>query len=183
MNRKRILSLLESARRPSDVLNAGASRAQIEKCEERLGMEFPKEMREWLAISNGPTVSRCNFYGLDRDYFTFDGVYEQFPEWVEKGWIPILDDETGNYWVMATQEEFGEGRPIVFVETTTDYETPAYIAASNLEHFLEFALENQILSPELGDFSKTYWPFDQDKVLAKDPDILNFQDVPLPWED
>ncbi|MBA4020489.1 MAG: hypothetical protein C0483_25290 [Pirellula sp.] len=182
MNRKRILSLLEAARWPSDVASAGATRAQIEECEERVGVEFPKEMREWLAISNGPRVARCDFYGTERDYFKFDDVYEIFPEWTEREWIPILNDGCGNYWVMVTQEEFGEGRPIVFVKPISDREAAAYIVASDLEHFLEFVLEKEILSPELGDFEDTYWPFDQDKVLAKDPDLLSFRDVPLPWD-
>ena len=134
-------------------------------------------------ISNSPKVGRCDFYGTERDYFKFEDAYEIFPEWIAKRWIPILNDGCGNYWVMVTQEEFGEGRPIVFVEPMNDREAAAYIVASDLGHFLEFVLEEEILRPELGDFESTYWPFDREKVLAKDPNIVNFQNVRLPWEE
>ena len=53
-------------------------------------------------------------------------------------------------------------------------ESAEYIVASDLEHFIRFLIEDELQLTER--------PFDKEEVLSKDPAIVNFTGVPLPWE-
>ena len=182
MNHKAIRSLIEQARRTDDgPVRAPATEDEIDDYQVRTGVTLPPPVREWLMMSNGPIVDQCAFYGINDGLLPFDKAYAIFPAWHEMKWIPILDDSCGNYWVLPTRGEYGDGYPVVFVETMLDDEAPAYLVASSLGHFIEFVLEDEILLAHEDRQNDSYWPFERDKVLVKDPDMLKFHDVRLPW--
>ncbi|MBA4020490.1 MAG: hypothetical protein C0483_25295 [Pirellula sp.] len=183
MNGKRILSLIEAVRQTDDgPLRGPATVDEINQYQERTGIRLPPDVQEWLMISNGPIAGPCLFCGISDSLHTFDKEYEVCPKWRERGWIPILNDGCGNFWVVASQGEFGAGYPVVFINSVEDDDVPCYLAASSLGHFLEFVLEDEILLAEGNRQHDRYWPFEREKVLAKDPEVLKFHGVPLPWE-
>ena len=149
---------------------------------------MPDDLREWLKISNGTFVGTVPVYGVHpaNSPLSLEVVLKIYALWREKKWIPIADDGCGNYYVMATQGEFGEGFPIVFVEAVTDHENPRYIVASDLGHFLIFLMEDELSLRQADPYDpteppETPWPFDKE-VVHDDPAILNFHGVPLPWD-
>ena len=68
----------------------------------------------------------------------------------------------------------GDDGPVVFFEMIRSAEEPAYIASSDLNHFLIGILES-----ELG---AEWWPFDADRTLEFDPNLGLIDDPRLlPW--
>ena len=63
---------------------------------------------------------------------------------------------------------------MLFIEAVIDPDVPAYIVASDVEHFVEFIIERELKLSE--------WPFNPEELLARDPAILRHHGVPLPWE-
>jgi cell wall assembly regulator SMI1 len=162
--------------------------AEFDAFEDRIGIRVPDDLREWLKISNGAFVGTVPVFGVHPPSYplSMEKLFEIYPSWREKKWIPVASDGCGNYYVIPTQGEYGEGFPIVFVEAVTDYETPKYIVASDLSHFLIFLIEDEQLlmkmEPlDLLEGEPTPWPFDEQKVVNDDPAILNFRDVRVPW--
>lgn len=142
----------------------------------RTGIVPPPDLRSWLKVCNGPFVGPGNLYGIGKakDFLNIEHKLDIFPSWKVAKWIPIAGDGCGNYYVVPTQGEFGRGFPVLFIETLDSRESPAFIVASDVGHFLVFLLEY-----ELGNRS---WPFSEQAVTDKDPDILGFSGVALPWE-
>ena len=99
--------------------------------------------------------------------------YGLHPSWKNKNRIPVAGDGCGNFYLMATNDDFGYGRPIFFVDTLEDPDEPCYLVASDLWHFLSF-----LLRKELGE---TGWPFMKEIVVEKDPAIENYHGIPYPW--
>jgi hypothetical protein len=94
--------------------------------------------------------------------------------WGARKWLPVAGDGCGNYYLLASANDFGAGFPVVFVEPTVDVSSPAYVAASGLWNFLDFMLSKEL--------AKSGWPFGMAEVVARDPGILRVTGVPLPWE-
>lgn len=161
---------------PGESLPSGASDAELNSFSDRTGIVLPNEFRQWLKFTNGACVGPGGLFGIRTalpflDIETYFGMY---PSWREKKWLPIAGDGCGNYYVIATQSEYGVGYPVLFIETFASSDLPAYIVASDLEHFLHFLFEKEI--------GNRTWPFDERTVTKKDPAILNFANVSLPWE-
>ena len=127
-------------------------------------------------MSNGPCVGPGGLYGIKtiRKHLDIEVYLEMFPGWQTKKWIPIAGDGCGNHYILATQDDYGAGFPVLFIDCSMDDESPAFIVASDIGHFLAF-----LLGKELG---VSGWPFDEASVVHADPSIRHFQGVALPWD-
>jgi cell wall assembly regulator SMI1 len=191
INTKKVKELLARFDTPSDLPQAGPQPAaigdaEINALEDRIGTRVPDDLRDWLKISNGAFVGTVPLYGVHPPGFPLrmEKILEIYPLWREKKWIPISSDGCGNYYLMATQGEFGQGHPIFFVEAVTDETAPRYIVASDLGHFLVLVMESELAQRDLDAVETELEPspwFNEQKVLHDDPAILNFHGVPLPW--
>lgn len=177
LNDRRIRELLAAVRRPpgGPVIPSIAD-GGLEGFLLRTGIQIPADMANWLRITNGACVGPGGLFGIrpPRKFLDIERVLKSYPDWQAKKWLPVAGDGCGNYYVMPTNGEFGNGYPIVFIDTIASQEKPAYIVASDLEHFLIFLLES-----ELGNGT---WPFDERAVAAEDPTMTKFTGIPLPWE-
>ncbi len=58
--------------------------------------------------------------------------------------------------------------------------------ALDLEQFVKFLIKDEVMNAALPFSESNYpaweWPFDREVVLSKNPSILNFKGVPLPWD-
>jgi cell wall assembly regulator SMI1 len=171
-----VLELLAKAPAPpNEQLPPGAAESDLAGCEQRIGVSIPPELRAWLSTCNGPCV--CDgVFGVNpgRKHLDIERVIALSEDWRKKGWIPVSGDGCGNYYLVATQGEFGEGEPVFFIDTMGSTSEPAYLVASDIWHFLRFLLKRAL--------RQSRWPFDREEVSTADPDILTFHGVPLPWD-
>jgi hypothetical protein len=179
MNIERIRELLAQVPSPpGEGIPDGVATGEIEEFERRTGLVAPDPLREWLQLTNGPCVGPGGYFGIHPKRLELDieHILDIYPEFLAKKWIPVAGDGCGNYYVVPTHQEYGQGFPVLFIEAVVDYLSPAYIAASDLAHFLPWILEKELC--EIGEHG---WPFDEQFVTNNDPQILSFHDVPLPW--
>jgi hypothetical protein len=114
--------------------------------------------------------------GIDPSHKNLDiaFIYGLYPQWADCGWIPVSGDGCGSYYVVVSQNDFGDGEPVVFVDTMDGACDAAFIVASCSWHFVRF-----ILLKERGE---SRWPFAAKEVIEADPDITHFSGVDLPWD-
>ncbi|MBC8356605.1 MAG: SMI1/KNR4 family protein [Planctomycetes bacterium] len=175
--RAEVLSLLmRLPTPPEESLPGGVSDSAIIAFETSQRLTIPSCLREWLNTSNGPCVGPGGIVGLKttRNSQNVEYILELYPVWAENGWVPIAGDGCGSYYVVVTQNDFGKGEPVVFVDVNDDNTAPAFIAASDTWRFLRF-----LFKKELGESN---WPFAQEEVAINDPAIMSFSGVALPWE-
>ena len=149
--------------------------ADLDAFAEEIGIPVPDDLRDWLKLASGPSVP-SRLFGI-RMRMDIESILEIHPLWKQNKWIPVADDGCGNYYVVATQQEFGKGFPILFIDTMESSEQPQYLVASDIGHFILFFVEHEI-NPR---FDSEGWPFGEKYVLQTDPDILNFKKELLPW--
>lgn len=139
---------------------------------------MPDDLRKWLELTNAPLVGLDGFFGIrpasGRQY-DMETYYDMFPHWKRSGYVPLASDGCGSYFVMPTRREFGDGYPVMFMDHADGLTAPSHIVASSLERFVEFSVRRA--SGEEG------WPFDRQYVVVRDPDILKFEGLPLPWDE
>jgi len=181
IDRQRIITLLKRLPMPAESsLAPGASNEAIELFSRRTGIVLPEDVREWLRLTNAPLVGYCALLGIGVE----DGIEEildRYPEWKQRYWLPIATDGCGNYYVVPTKRDFGEGFPVLFIDTMADRNSPAYIVASDIGRFLLFFFEDQLKDHSLT-FNTESWPFNKEQVTKEDPAIVKFKNVRLPWE-
>ena len=172
---KKLLRLLPQA--PDYGLTKGIKDREAVNFYTSTGLSMPSDLAEWLKIANGLFVDSQYLLGLytERSFLDIESYFTLYPFWKTNGWIPIGGDGCGNYYLISTQNEYGSGFPVFFVDTHEEPESPSYIVASNISYFLEFLLEKELKIEKR-------WPFDQDYVTAKDPEILSFRNIFLPWQ-
>jgi cell wall assembly regulator SMI1 len=173
--------LKESAERSHVALPPGIGDAEIRDFQMRTGLTVPASLREWLAITNGPSVGEW-LYGVrpKKRSLDIEHILRLYPAWLREGWIPVANDGCGDYYVLATQAEDGPGNPVFFIENHEDEDKPKYVAASDLWHFLYFLLDDSLHhDPES---AEPAWPFSEDFVLARDAALRDYRTVPRPWE-
>ncbi|MFM7159479.1 MAG: SMI1/KNR4 family protein [Planctomycetaceae bacterium] len=168
--------LLKVPHPPEDRLPEGASDDECNAFVKRTGIRLPCDMANWLKLANGPCVGPGGLYGIQpaRSHLNIEAYLEMFPSFMTNKWLPVAGDGCGNIYVIPTQQDFGDGFPVVFVDTSSSHVTPSYIVASDIAHFLV-----AILECELG---VQGWPFNEKHVLQSDPQIRKFSGVALPWE-
>jgi hypothetical protein len=176
MNTNTIQELLAKVPAPlGESLPEGVTDSSIDSFIHRAGLRVPADLREWLQLTNGPCVGPGGLFGIRtaRDYLDMEFHLQLHPSWKHKKWIPIAGDGCGNYYIMPTNQEYGPGFPVLFIDTIKSGELPAYIVASDVEHFLVFLLQR-----ELGNKA---WPFNEKLVTEADPRIRDFVGLPYPW--
>lgn len=170
----RIVDLLnEVPRAPGKRLPSGLMEETIAGFEERTGLTLPPEHREVLRRSNGPCVGPGGIFGIQpaTSFLDIEQLYDSWPEWRERRWVPIAGDGNGNFYVAVPV--LGEW-PVVFIETTDDPLQPAFVVASGVLKAIRALLEKELRNGG--------WPFAEEAVLAADPKLAKFaQAFPLPW--
>ena len=161
---------------PNESLPDGASEEMIIDFESRNKICVPPVFRSLLLFCNGPCVGPGGFAGISitRESQDIDHLFDLYPSWLAKGWIPIAGDGCGNYYLVATNGEFGVGEPVFFVDVIDDEEIPSFIVSSNPWSFLKF-----IFKKELG---QSKWPFDRIEFEKNDPEVFLFRAIAFPWD-
>jgi len=193
-----VLALLyDLANQRGVLVPGGADEQAVHALANHLRMDIPPDLREWLLTCKASRVMRGRLLGISPHNLSVDiqAYLDRHPSWVEKGWIPIAIDATGNPFVLATRSsKAAVGTPVLFIDRDASYDEPEYVAASGLWKFLWFLLQHDqqlaLLKAHAADEEKwdeeyervAYWPFDRVKVVAIDPDILSCTDAPMPWE-
>lgn len=58
--------------------------------------------------------------------------------------------------------------------------------ASDLEHFVKFLIEDEVMNATLpwgeSNYPADLWPFNKETMLKRDPAIESFTGVAIPWE-
>lgn len=149
----------------------GVDGAKLAHFESARALQLPVELREWLRQMNGPRIGPGGTFGVGTENRRSDigFVMDLFPDWQRASWIPVASDGAGNYYVLSRED-----RGVYFVDVALDPDEACYAVASTLPRFLDF-----LFARELGDES---WPFDEDSVLEKDPEIESLRGAPLPWQ-
>lgn len=159
----------------------GATNAEIDAAEQTIGLQFPAELREWLREVNGAGL----FLGISGKYNLVVALTRVYPDWIQRGWLPVATDGCGNDYVLITMGEYGNSRPVGFVDACSDPDEICYIVGSSLERFIEFLAENEYVTSFCSDrlMSSNYesWPFSKNFVTSKDPEIMTLDNAPLPW--
>lgn len=175
LNESRIRELLSKLTHPDNKIPDGLSKAEIIKLSQKIDITLPKDFSSVLEITNAPYINGQVLLGVSsEDHRSLEAVYQMYPKWKYWGWLPIANDGCGNYYIIPTKNDFGEGYPVIFIESTINSETPGYIVASNVAIFIEFLIEREL--------KMSRWPFDKQLLLSRDPNIQNYQNVNLPWE-
>ncbi len=175
--RKEVLELLTKVPvPPEDSTPAGVTDEQLNQFEATNGITIPRLLREWLLMANGPCVGPGGVVGITtkRESQDAESILGNYPEWREKGWFPVAGDGCGNYYVVATRNDYGDGEPVLFVDINDDSSEPAFLAASNTWSFLRFLLQKEL--------DETRWPYSESEVIRDDPEITSFAGVSLPWD-
>lgn len=160
---------------PEEGIPEGLSESDIFSLEERLGMKLPPQFRDWLTVTNAPCVGSGGFVGHcnSRKALDIESIYINYPEWKQKGWIPVVNDGSGNFYVLlgcGSQTDI-----VAYVDVAESPSELAFVAASSLIKFIELFTRRE--SGEKG------WPFDRDFVLENDPKLQNLQHIaPFPWQ-
>jgi cell wall assembly regulator SMI1 len=199
----RLLQLIRRLLPTSAVVPRGVSDSDCDEFEQRTGIALPNDFREWLKVSNGPEVGPSGMFGIGTptDFLDIESILDIHPGWKSKKWIPVASDACGNYYLVATQQEFGRGYPVFFVEATSGSDSPQYIVASDIGHFVIALLEQELADIDLPferldglsfeeltapgspfkELSEHRWPFDENRVMQTDPHIVDFPGLTLPW--
>lgn len=167
--------LAQVPRPPEEEIPSGTSDRECNAFEQRTDIFLPDEVRQWLKITNGPCVGPGGLYGIrpQRSHLDMEAFFEIYHSWRNRKWIPIAGDGCGNYYIIPTQAEYGIGYPVLFVDTSSPFDVPAFIVASDIEHFLI-----ALFKKELGEKG---WPFNENYVTKTDPGIISFVGISLPW--
>jgi cell wall assembly regulator SMI1 len=122
--------------------------------------------------TNGPCVGPGGIVGVNtaRELQNLESIYDLYPNWKAKRWIPVAGDGCGNYYVLVHGEH--ERTPVVFVDVMENSDEPAFVVASSLWQFLDFLFRK--------DLGMSRWPFDKTEVTETDAKILE-TDFVLPW--
>lgn len=143
---------------------------------ERVGIDVPPELAEWLRIANGAPVGPGGLFGIGtlRRSLDIETYLNEYPEWLAQKWLPVAGDGSGNYYVLASVSG-AVPHPVLYIDTHDDPAKTAYVVASDVWHFLRFLLRAE--SGENG------WPFSRTKVLNDDPALALVEGVPYPWDE
>jgi cell wall assembly regulator SMI1 len=160
-----------------------ATDEEIDQFEHDYKFTLPVEVKAWLRRCNGAAVSPGGLYSLysdENDACSIDWHLKEFPDWKQRGWIPIAGDGCSNLYILTTAIVIPSTKthPVFFLDQA-DFDKPDYVVASGLWKFLFFLLEDEILTERGKD---TYWPFDKRMVITGDPQIVECRKIPLPWE-
>lgn len=162
-----------------DPFPAGASEQKLDNFTRRSGIELSASLRKWLMITNGAS----GFLGV-RPRRSQDGIEKELANWIsmkENRWLPVARDECGNRYVQLVSKRGKASEPVCYAEMIGGY--IACVVASDMLHFAEFYLEDQLglASVERQGDSYRLWPNDRTYTVSKDPRIEDVEGLPFPW--
>lgn len=146
---------------------------------------LPDDLCAWLKCHNGACIGRgcCFAVNAVDPRLSIDWIYANNPDWLRLRWFPVGNDSCGNFYVQVIKD--APPHPVVFIDTIHDPNEICYCVASGVWPFLWFSLtesefvasrpESQPTRPQF------WWPFDQKRVIAVDPAIESFSELPMPW--
>jgi len=135
---------------------------------------------ERLFIANGSNVGPGGFFGIEtgRNSNDIEFYLKLYPTWVKLKYIPVASDGFGNTYLIDLTNSFTNGF-IFFIDSYSNISKPTYYVASNIWIFLYFILSRDTEEDE--DNKEDSWPFDEQKVISIDPEILKAPKEFLPW--
>jgi hypothetical protein len=139
-----------------------------------MGRHLSGDIDAWLSLSNGP----LGFFGTTsaQEGRRIEEVWEFFPEWEMRGWVPIGRDVFGNYYVKSVPEE----SPVCFVDAFKP-DVFRHAVASDALHFAFFSLLERKSLNEDATWKK--WPYEKGFVLHYDPNLDQASpDYEMPWD-
>ena len=149
----------------------------LQRFTNKTGLIPPTSVVDWLKMCNGLQTRRGRLLGVEplRRELDIELFYNANPEWRDLLWMPVAADGFGNFYVTPIQTTGIVSHPVMFLEMCSSAMAPAYVAASDIWHFVRGFLR-RVYSGDRG------WPFDRDLVSSFDPDMLTLKDLPMPWE-
>jgi hypothetical protein len=143
----------------------GASDQEIAALGDTLGIALPGDLQSWLRLNRGDVIGPGGVFGIrpNWDFVDITSRLADYPGWLERGWLPVAGDGCGNFYVLETTGPLAGF--VGFVDTISDPDGFAYVAASGLWQFMCFLLE-----AERDDY-RSAWPFDRKYVLTQDPNL------------
>ena len=177
---KEMLFTMRSTDAKSSITIESATQNDFNEFESKFQIKLPDELKEWLMLCNGAPLQPGDVYGINspNSSLNISNFYKIFTEWPLLKWIPLASDGCGDYYVLDTQLRINNMSPIYFIDQE-DYDSPAYIVASNTWSFFYFLFLDEINDNKGGN---NFWPFEKCKVIERDPAILKFKNIPLPWD-
>jgi cell wall assembly regulator SMI1 len=150
----------QATRAPSTSFPGGADDAEIADLQQAVRVPLPADLMEWLRVCKGDLIGPGGLYGVRHNPNVTDiaSALDRFPNWRERGWLPIAGDGNGDHYVLITD---GELTGCVGFIDQADNDAIRYIVATNLWTFLWFLLRN-----DNGDHR---WPFHRNHVARHDP--------------
>lgn len=105
-----------AVRAPEDDGPSGASQAEIDALQERLGQDLPPVLRMWLSVCRGAAIGPGGVFGQrpDRPFLDMPRLLALFPQWRDLGWLPVASDGCGSYYVLTPNG------PVGFVDVMKD---------------------------------------------------------------
>lgn len=160
---------------PGESLPSPVTVEAIAEFESNTKLRLPDGLRRWLLVTNGPCVGPGGVMGIGvrRQSFDIEKLLGLHPAWREKGWLPVAGDGCGNYFLVVSNNDFGVGEPVIFVEALQGETAPAFISASDTWYFLRFLFKKEL--------SQSKWPFNEAEVMRDDPAIAAFRGISMPW--
>ena len=153
---------------------------KIKSFESNYNIKLPKDFIDWLFITNGSNVGPGGFFGIEtgRNSNDIEFYLNLYPIWVEVKYIPVASDGFGNTYLIDLTNSFTNGF-IFFIDSSGDISKPTYYVASHVWTFLYCILSRDTVEDE--DDIENSWPFDEQKVISLDPEILKTPKEFLPW--
>lgn len=137
-------SLIHGAVRAPDEEIRGASGIELAALRTRLGRDLPAQLAELLTICNGARIGPGGLFGHrpDDPYVDLPSYIDLFPQWAERGWLPVAGDGCGNYYVLLADDSVGFIDPMT-VPNALDERThadlfefvEAILASDQADHF------------------------------------------------
>ena len=105
-----------AVRAPEEEAPRGASVAEVDSLQARLGCGIPPALRAWLSVCRGAGIGPGGVFGPrpDRPHLDMAQRRDSCPDWAERGWLPVAGDGCGNCYVLTADGAVG------FVDTMKD---------------------------------------------------------------
>ncbi|WP_189003078.1 SMI1/KNR4 family protein [Deinococcus roseus] len=153
----------------------GTTLDEIQAFSTHTGIVFPPEWIAWLLNVNGAFVGGQFLTGINtKNSLTIELVFQRHPLWKTKKYIPVAGDGLGNFYVIVTQQEYGSGHPVCFMDRECGPQKPTFLVASRFSIFITQWIKKETTK-------ESFWPFDPTTTARVDPDLLNFSGIDLPW--
>ncbi len=171
-----LAQLIERIPQPPHQEIRGATEEEIQRFERAYRLSIPPRLKQWLSYCNGAALGMKPYYGVGLldDSLNIESTYVTMDHWPSRGWIPIGTDGCGNFYVVITKGDYGEGEPVIFSDSGQDWGEASYIVAADVWEYVYLSLSRELDGME--------WPFNPQAFRSIDSKIFQYQGVPFPWD-